>query len=81
MPCHGDANFLAPLLRPKSAVLMLLECVPSHARLSAGPGFRAFFVRTQATLSCDQKSTNYRHPAVFKQTTPYKQHGGEWSVV
>lgn len=77
MPCHGDANFLDQNL----LVLMLLECVSSHARLSAGPGFRAFFVRTQATLSCDQKSTNYRHPAVFKQTTPYKQHGGEWSVV
>ena len=63
---------------PKSARFDVARvCFESRETVS----FRAFFVRTQATLSCDQKSTNYRHPAVFKQTTPYKQHGGEWSVV
>lgn len=61
--------------------LMLIESVSSHARLSAGPGFRAFFVRTQATLSCDQKINQLQTSGRFKQTTPYKQHGGEWSVV
>lgn len=61
---------------------MLIECFRPTRNLScAVPGFRAFFVRTRPSISCDQKSTNYRHPTVFKQTTPYKQHGTEWRIV
>lgn len=71
-----------PFFGPRSARFdVALVCFESREIVSRSRVFRAFFVRTQATLSCDQKSTNYRHPAVFKQTTPYKQHGGEWSVV
>lgn len=79
--CHRDKKLFATLLRQKLPVLILIECFRSTRNLEQGPGFRAFFVRTRPSLSCDQKSTNYRHPTVFKQTTPYKQHGSEWRIV
>lgn len=43
--------------------------------------FSRIFCSNRAKVLMWSKLTNYRHLAVFKQTTPYEQHGSEWKIV